>query len=424
MMNETTRSIRPSGADSVEISLPPSKSYTNRALIAAALADGTSTLSNMSLSDDSKFLLDGLAAFGVLIRPDGNDLIIEGTSGQLGVPQHPVYVGNAGTAMRFLASLAGLAPGDTCLNGDEQMQGRPMRELLEALCKAGVRSTSKDGYAPITIHGGKFRGGVVTVRGEISSQYVSSLLLAGPYATHTLTVGVKGELASLPYVDMTLHVMRTFGASVEVLDPRVFQVSNVDKYIGQSFTIEADASSATYFLAAAAITGRHVRVLNLSAESLQGDARFINTLADMGCKVNRGENFIEAYGGELLGIEVDMNEMPDCVPTLAVVSAFAHGPTTIHNIAHLRHKETDRLTALAKELTRIGAGVELFDDGMTIRPRALHSATIETYNDHRIAMSFAVAGLLVPGIVISNPACVSKSFPKFWEEFQKLELQE
>ena len=289
---------------------------------------------------------------------------------------------------------------------------------------AGVRSTSDDGYPPITIHGGRFKGGVVRVQGAISSQYVSSLLLAGPYANNTLTVGVKGELASLPYVDMTLHVMRTFGASVEVLDPRVFQVSHTDKYIGQTFTIEADASSATYFLAAAAITGRRVRVLNLTAESLQGDARFINTLAEMGCRVSRDDNFIEVHGGALLGIEIDMNEMPDCVPTLAVIAAFAQGPTTLHNIAHLRHKETDRLSALAKELSRIGAGVELFDESMTIRPRTLHGAIIETYNDHRIAMSFAVAGLVVPGIVISNPACVSKSFPNFWEEFQKLELQE
>jgi 3-phosphoshikimate 1-carboxyvinyltransferase len=218
--------------------------------------------------------------------------------------------------------------------------------------------------------------------------------------------------------------MRSFGAEVENLGWSVFRVGNRQGYIGREFMIEADASSATYFFAAAAITGGHVVMKNLSPDSLQGDVRFPALLGEMGCRITRHENKIELHGNTLRGIEVDMNEIPDSVPALAVVAAFADGPTSIFGVAHLRHKETDRLGALAAELTRLGANVELRDDGFTIHPRPLRGATIETYNDHRIAMSFAVAGLRVKGVVITNPACVGKSFPAFWEAFSKLEEQE
>jgi 3-phosphoshikimate 1-carboxyvinyltransferase len=220
---------------------------------------------------------------------------------------------------------------------------------------------------------------------------------------------------------MTAHVMRSFGASVDNVSSSVFTVENSARYIGRSFAVEGDASSATYFFAAAAVTGGTVSVKNLPSESLQGDLRFLGLLHEMGCTVVRNEDSIEVRGGKLFGIEASMNDIPDCVPTLAVIAAFAKGTTTIQNIGHLRHKETDRLLAIAAELRKLGAGVELFDDGIAIHPRALHGAEIETYNDHRIAMSFAVAGLAVPGIRITNPSCVSKSFPDFWDAFALLE---
>ncbi len=220
---------------------------------------------------------------------------------------------------------------------------------------------------------------------------------------------------------MSLHTMRSFGGEVEVIDQFNYRVNNQQKYIGHEFHIEADASSASYFFAAGTIAGGKVVIPNLAADSLQGDLQFLSVLSDMGCHIVRKDNCIEIHGSRLRGIEVDMNMMPDCVPTLAVLACFAVGPTTISNVAHLEHKETNRLKALASELQKIGAKVELYEDGLTIHPQPLHGAEIETYNDHRIAMSFAVAGLKVEGISIKNPSCVSKSFPSFWDEFAKLE---
>jgi len=226
----------------------------------------------------------------------------------------------------------------------------------------------------------------------------------------------------MPYVDMTLHVMRSFGANIETIDTKIFKIDNQQKYIGHEFEIESDATSASYFLAAAAITNGYIKICGLSTESLQGDIQFISVLSDMGCSVIKHQDCIEMRGGKLHGIEVDMNTMLDCVPTLAVVAAFAKGNTVIKNIRQLRYKETDRISAIATELTKIGAKIELVDNELIIYPQPLHGAVIETYNDHRIAMSFAIAGLQVDGIKIKNPMCVTKSFPNFWEEFKKLEV--
>jgi len=421
MKEQKTRKIQQAGTLDANVSVPPSKSYTNRALIAAALADGPSTLIQASRSDDSEFLISALKQFGIAIERTNDDLEVSGTAGELSPPDIEVYVGNAGTAMRFLATFACLAHGESTLTGDEQMKKRPLTDLLQALHSAGIKTSSENGYPPVKIIGGNFQGGRIDIKGEISSQFVSSLLLSSPYAKHPVSICVQGKMSSSPYIDMSLHVMRSFGGNVDTLSPSVFAVSNRDRYIGRTFTIEGDASSATYFLAAAAITQGRVVIGNLSDESLQGDLRFLKVLADMGCSVVHHEDTIELIGGKLFGIEADMNELPDCVPTLAVLGAFAKGQTAITNIAQLKFKETDRLAALSTELTKLGAEVELYEDGLTIHPRPLHGASISTYNDHRMAMSFAVAGLSVPGIIIENPACVSKSFPNFWEEFSKLE---
>ncbi|MDI6767787.1 MAG: 3-phosphoshikimate 1-carboxyvinyltransferase [Bacteroidota bacterium] len=420
-MSETIRTIQPAKSVDAEIQLPPSKSYTNRALIAAALADGTSIIHNPSRSDDSVLLSDALRKFGITINEDEDRLEIIGSNGNLKAPSKEIFVGNAGTAMRFLASFACLAEGETILTGDEQMNKRPIKDLVDALKSNVIKCSSQNGFPPVRIHGGNFVGGRISVDGSISSQFVSSILLASPYAKRTVTLHVNGKLSSMPYVDMTLHVMRSFGAIIDTVEMKTFTINNQQKYIGHDFIIEPDASSATYFLGAAAITNGRVTITNLTSESLQGDIQFLSILSDMGCTVINHPESIEIHGGKLHGIEVDMNEMPDCVPTLAVVAAFAKGATTIKNIAHVRHKETDRLDALSKELTKIGVRVELSEDELVIHPQPLRGAVIETYDDHRIAMSFAVAGLRVDGIEIINPMCVTKSFPNFWEEFQKLD---
>lgn len=420
-MTEDIRRIHPAGKINAAIQVPPSKSYTNRAMIVAALAEGDSKLIHPSLSDDSKFLMNGLKEFGVDIRRRGEIVDVTGTGGSIHVPKNEIFVGNAGTAMRFLSTFACLANGTTVLNGDGQMQQRPIGDLLAALRTAGIKSACNNGFPPVTIYGGNFSGGRIGINATISSQYASSILLCAPYARRQVILHIKGGISSLPYIDMSLHVMRSFGAEVEVIDLHNYHVSNSQKYVGREFTVEADATSATYFFAAAALSQGRVHVSNLSSDSLQGDLKFLNVLSDMGCTITKEENGIEVHGSKLLGIEVDMNSMPDCVPTLAVVAAFAEGSTRISNVAHLQYKETNRLKALAIELKKIGAGVELLEDGLIIHPRQLQGAEIETYNDHRIAMSFAIAGLKVDGISIKNPSCVSKSFPNFWKEFEKLE---
>lgn len=416
--------INPVQSINAEINVPPSKSYTNRALIIAALADGTTTLLNPSLSDDSKYMTAALQELGIGVACHRDRIDVEGANGIISPAKKELFLGNAGTAMRFLAGFAGLIRGETILTGDEQMQRRPMRDLLEALRAAGVKTSSSDGYPPIKIHGGTFAGGPVSIKATVSSQFVSSLLLSAPYAKHPVTLGLAGKITSLPYIDMTLHVMRTFGGKVDVISPSHYYIYNDERYIGQEYTIEGDASSATYFGAAAAITGGTVRIANLPTDSLQGDIRFMDILTQIGCRVRQVDGSTEITGGHLHGIDIDMNEIPDCVPTLAVIAAFADRPTAILNIAQLKFKETNRIQAIASELTKLGVKVEVFDDSMIINPRPLRGATIETYNDHRIAMSFAVAGLRVPGIAITNPGCVSKSFPGFWEEFNKLQKAE
>lgn len=423
MNTPQVRSIRSVSTIHARVALPPSKSYTNRALIAAALAEGDSTLFNTSEGDDANYLVSGLGEFGIKTRKQKNSLTVKGSGGKLEVPSREIFVGNAGTAMRFLTTFSSLAAGETTLTGDEQMQKRPLGDLLDSLRLAGIKCSSNNGCPPVTIRGGDFVGGHIEIKGDMSSQFISSILLSSPYARQPVVLRVKGPSASLPYVNMTLHVMRSFGANVDSLDARVYTVSNRDRYIGQKFHIEPDASSASYFLAAAAITQGRVFISKLSTESLQGDVKFLNILGEMGCKFTQSAGGMECHGSKLYGLELDMNQLPDCVPTLAVVAMFADGSTTIENVGHLRVKETDRLSALATELRKLGARVDVFDDGMTIRPGPLHGATIETYNDHRMAMSFAVAGLRIPGVKIENPSCVSKSFPGFWEEFKKLEEQ-
>lgn len=333
-----------------------------------------------------------------------------------------IFIGNSGTSMRFLTALAALKKGRTLLDGSERMRKRPMSDLLDSLKALGVKAYFREGKGcpPVMIESQGLFGGKTTIRGEESSQFLSALLMVAPYAQEDVALEVTGHLASRPYVDITCEVMSDFGVEVHRSGYGSFFVKAGQKYIPRRYLVEGDASHASYFLSAAAVAGGKVRVDNFRPDSTQGDSRFLNILEKMGCEVIRGDQWAEVYGRKLKGIEVDMNEMPDLVPTLAVTSAFASGATLIKNIGHLRGKESDRILALAEELSRMGVRVEEGEDWLKIEGGKPHGAEIETRNDHRLAMSFAIAGLIVPGIKIKDEQCVNKSFPGFWGVFERL----
>jgi 3-phosphoshikimate 1-carboxyvinyltransferase len=364
-------------------------------------------------------MISALREFGIKIIRKINYFEVYGTSGKIKTPKKGIFVRNTGTAMRFLTGFASLAKGRVILTGDKSMQKRPIQDLLSGLKKLGVNTRSKNKCPPVTINGGNFIGGKTNLQGAKSSQYLSSILMAAPYAKNNVEVDVV-NLTSKPYIDVTLDVMKEFGVKVINKNYRKFIVKINQKYKAKKYAVEGDASSASYFFGAAAITKGKVKVKNINPKSVQGDVHFADVLEKMGCKVKKGKNFIELKGGNLRGVGVDMNNMPDTVQTLGVVACFAKGNTIITNIGNLRKKETDRIKALATELRKIGAKVRELKGGLLIKPNKLHGAEIKTYNDHRMAMSFAIAGLRINDIKIQNPDCVAKSFPNFWEKFEEL----
>jgi len=414
--------IKPISQVNAVVTVPSSKSYSNRVLLIAALADGQSQIDNCLSCDDTRYMIDALKSFGIKIIEGKTQITIHGCSGQPQTPKNNIFVGNAGTSMRFLCSFAALSPGEIYIDGNWRMQKRPLKYLIHGLSELGVeiKSVNNDGCPPVKIKGGNFQGGETVIGGEKSSQYFTSILLSAPYAKKDVTIKVKGELTSKPYIDLTLDLMKTFGAQVENRSYSSFFVKAGQGYKAKHYEVEGDASSASYFFAAAAITKGCVKIANLKPATLQGDIKFINVLKRMGCMIKKEENHIEVHGGSLIGIDINMNEMPDLVPTLSVIALFARGETKITGVSNLRIKETDRIKALATELAQLGGSVEELDDGLVIVPGKLHPAEIETYEDHRMAMSFAIAGLKIPGIKIKNPECVSKSFPGFFDELQTL----
>ncbi len=416
-----TIEIKPVENINAVVRVPTSKSITNRALIAAALANGVSEIVDFSTADDCQLMIKALGKFGVKIEEIGNKLIVTGTGGKIKAPDADVFVGNAGTTMRFLAGLAALADGSTIIYGDDRMNVRPIGDLTTALEQFGIRTETNNGYPPVKIYGGKLKGGLVRIDASKSSQFVSSILLVAPYATKDVDLLLSDIVASKPYLDITTEVMQLFGADVQE-KTNGYHINGSKRYQPATFIIEGDYSSASYFFAAAAVTGGKVTVQNLNHPSKQGDARFLDVLQKMGCTVIKDVSAIAVVGSpKLSGITIDMNEIPDMVSTLAVIALFAKGKTKIVNVAHLRFKESDRLYALATEMRKLGAEVTEFDDGLEIVPKGKYiGVEIETYNDHRIAMSFAIAGLKIPGIKIFNPVCVKKSFPNFWDEFEKI----
>jgi 3-phosphoshikimate 1-carboxyvinyltransferase len=406
--------------------VPGSKSLTQRALIAAALADGSSKLVGPLTSEDTRYTSKALEQMGIGVERGEDTWLVHGKGGHVAPPEAEIFLGNNGTATRFLTSVAALGHGSFRIDGENRMRERPIGPLMEALKGWGVdiRALAGNDCPPLLLASKGLSGGATVLPEGKSSQYLSSLLLVAPYAIAPATLTVRGEVLSKPYVAMTLSVMSDFGVDVDCNSEFTSFTIPQAKYRALEYEIEGDASNASYFWAAAAITGGRVTVVNVPVPSLQGDTGLIPLLARMGCDVSRDGDGITLQGRDRLeGITVDMGDMPDVVPTLAVVAAFAHGKTVITNIAHLRIKECDRLSAVLTELAKMGVKVEEGPDFMVIHGsggEGIHGAEIETYKDHRMAMSFAVAGLRVPGVFIRDEGCVGKSFPDFWKRLEWL----
>mgnify|MGYP002528361748 CR=1 FL=1 len=416
--------IQQAGQLDADIRPPGSKSITNRALVCAALADGTSVLDGALDSEDTQVMIESLRRLGLSVEHDADAARVTVTGGAGTVPRSEadLFVANSGTTIRFLTAMLAVCCGTFRLDGIQRMRERPIADLIDALNQLGghVTSETDNGCPPVRIDGNGLAGGRATIRGDISSQFLSGLLMACPAARGDVELVVDGELVSQPYVTMTLSVMAAFGVDVRAGDLTRFTIPQAASYRGARYAIEPDASAASYFWGAAAIAGGRVLVQGLTRDALQGDVAFCDCLASMGCAVEHRSDGIQVTGGPLRGIDIDMNAISDTVQTLSAVALYADGPTTITGVAHIRHKETDRIGDLARELRRVGAEVDELPDGLRITPRPVHGAEIVTYNDHRMAMSLALVGLRTPGIVILDPACTRKTYPGFFNDLAML----
>jgi len=404
-----------------KVRVPGSKSLTNRALLIAALADGETRLTNALFSDDSKYFANALKTIGFDIRLDevNHVMTVHGLGGRIPSSKAELFIGNAGTAARFLSAFLTLGNGEYILDGEPRMRERPIGDLVEALTQLGAKLEATNKCPPVKISASGLPGGKTKIAGNISSQFLSALLMVSPYAKSSIEIELDTELNSKPYVDMTLSIMEEFGVQVERRDYSKFTIHPSSFFPLSSYLIESDASSASYFFAAPAICGGTVKVENISQKSLQGDIHFLEFLSQMGCAVEEINNTITIHrpeGLSVVGIDVDMRDIPDIAQTLAAIAPFAKSPTRIRGIASARVKETDRVSATCTELKRLGVQVEEHEDGMTIYPcSTFKPATIQTYNDHRMAMAFSLIGLRFDGVTIENPSCVSKTFPNYFE---------
>lgn len=438
----STVSVQPGGPISGAICPPGSKSLTNRALICAAAASGTTCLSGALVSEDTEVMIDSLGKVGIQVElSDAGRSITIHNGGSLGAPRKSdglveLYIANSGTSLRFLASMLSVTGGNYRLHGVPRMHERPIGDLVSALQEVvdgTIETESPDHCPPVRIQTDGWKGDTISVAGSVSSQYLSGIMMAaGMGMSQTaespgpITIGVKGELVSRPYVEMTAAVMRSFGVDVSLTDSNesddlVFKVPS-NGYQGSTYAIEPDASAASYFWAAAAISGGSVEVIGLTPNAMQGDVGFCEVLQRMGCRLSVGPNSMTITGKATKGIDVNMNAISDTVQTLAIVALFADGPTRIRGVAHNRFKETDRIGDLAKELRKLGAEVQEHEDGLTIsgQEENLKGATLETYHDHRMAMSLALAGLRIPDVHILNPSCTSKTYPNYFSDLERL----
>jgi 3-phosphoshikimate 1-carboxyvinyltransferase len=408
--------VKPIKSLNTVMSVPGSKYVANRLLVICSLAEGISVLNNVPDNEDINKTIGALKRLGAVIKKEDGVVILEGTSGKLGGAE--IDVGESGTLLRFITGLAALAKGKTTITGSERIQERPVADLLDGLKQLGSVSRSNNGFPPVILEGATLKGGTAKVMGNVSSQFVSSLLLIASYAEEDVEILVEEGPVSKSYIDMTVDLMEEFGVSVERTGYEKFKIRSGQRYRAKEYVIPADFSSANYFLAAAAIIPGTVKVTGLDT-SQKGEARFADVLAEMGCDVNRGEESIEVTGNDLVGIDVDMSDMPDAVLTLAAVALFATGRTTMRNIGHLRYKESDRIKDTVAELRRVGGKAEAGEDKLVVEESAVHEAVIKPHNDHRMAMSFGVIGLKT-GMKIEDHECVSKSFPGFWDRIMEL----
>jgi 3-phosphoshikimate 1-carboxyvinyltransferase len=413
-----------------DISVPGSKSITNRSVVLAALASrqGDCLLDGALRSEDTEVMIECLRRLGFEIEPDWDHAVVRvkrNSQALIPASNAELFVANSGTTMRFLTAVLAAGEGRYRLDGSSRMRERPIGDLLDALSQLGVKARSESGSdcPPVVIETRGLSGGQASIRGDVSSQFLSGLLMAAPFAKAPIEIQVTGPLVSKPYVEMTLRQMLWWGLHVETPADGFYRIQPQTPKQQDAAIIEADASAASYFFAAAPIIRGTMSVNGYIPPEIttQGDIEFLGVLERMGCRIERDLVWNVVHGVQVLhGIDVDMNAISDTVMTLAAVACFADGPTTIRNVAHIRHKETDRIAALATELRRLGAEVDEYPDGLRITPRPLHGAEVETYNDHRIAMSMALIGLRVPGVVIKNPGCVAKTYPGFWEDLEKL----
>ena len=414
--------IKPQKINNCEVTVPGSKSYTHRILIAAALSDSICNIYNGLKSEDTLLTLGALKQMGINIDVMDDRFVVHGAKASFKPCADLVYLGNSGTSMRLLTAVASLGQGSYTLTGTKRMGERPIQDLLDGLIQIGVkaRSTKNNGCPPVELIGGKVTGGSVDLKCGVSSQFLSALLLIAPCTKKGIEINVTEGPVSKPYVDMTVDVMKELGVEVDRDGYDRFRVPGGQTYRAGSYIVEPDCSQAGYFWAAAAISGVKIKVKGTTKKSRQGDVRFTELLENMGCKILYEKDGISVSGRPLSAITVDMADMPDMVPTLAVVASFAKGTTVIKNVAHLKAKESDRLGSVVQELSKIGIQASCSHTGMMIKGGTPRVSEIETYGDHRMAMSFALVGLKIPGIVIRDEKCVEKSFPDFWNVFQGL----
>jgi 3-phosphoshikimate 1-carboxyvinyltransferase len=422
-MNPPSREISVTGPVDAALEAPPSKSVTQRALVMASLASGTSRLVSPLDSLDTRTLLKALGELGIPCREEEGAWEIQGQGGVLPSPGAVLDAGDAGTAARFLTALVCLGRGRFVVDGSERMRQRPILPLVEALVELGIRARclGENGCPPVEVLAEGIPGGVASIKAGQSSQFLSAILMVAPRASGPVRIEPRGEVASVPYLHLTAEVMAAFGVAPERETPLSYHLDSPRDYPGREYPIEGDYSGAGYFFGAAAVTGGRVRVGNLRPASAQGDRGILQALEKMGCRVWPDPGGWTVEGGDLRGLDLDASEMPDAAQTLAVVSLFARGPSRLRGLGTLRIKETDRIAALATELRKLGAEAREGPDFLEIRPGgSLRGADIETYGDHRMAMSFSLAGLRIPGVRILDPACVGKSFPSYWREFDRL----
>ncbi|MDQ0207769.1 3-phosphoshikimate 1-carboxyvinyltransferase [Alkalicoccobacillus murimartini] len=405
-----------------DVRIPGSKSFTNRALIIAAMAEGPSTLSGILRSDDSFWCIDTLNKLGIETKVDGDTIKINGCNGNWPTKEADLYIGAAGTTARFLpGALAASHEGEWLVEASERMSQRPVELLLEGLRTLGA-SIESAGYYPLKIKGHGLKGGPVTISGKQSSQFISGLLIASPYAEQEVTVTIPDYIVQHAYVKITIDLMERFGVKVESNDELTTMVIPPSVYKGQELELEADASTASYFFALAALTNSRIKVTNLNMNTNQPDIYMVDIYEKMGCTVTRGDSFIEVIGTDQLkgGFDISMKEMSDQTLTLAALAPFASGPITLRDVEHIRHHESDRISAICKELTKLGIKVEEFADGLTVYPGTPSPAVLDSYDDHRVAMSLALIGLKVPGITVNDPGCVSKTCPTYFELLESM----